>query len=103
MVKVGGAYRDGWGVLRDPAEAARWLRSSAQAGEVDGQNLLGVMIAMGEATGTRRDAYVWFLLAERGGHPDATKNLGVLRPLLSPEEMADGDRRAAEWRPVPPR
>jgi len=100
MLKLGQAYREGRGVAGNAGEAARWLRGAADAGDPDAQNLLGVMIAKEEVPGSRPEAYLWFLLANRAGQPDAAKNLELLRPSLSADEAIDSHRRAAQWRPV---
>lgn len=103
MLKVGQAYREGWGVQVDHQEAARWLRLSARAGDEDAQNLLGVMIARGETSGTNVEAYAWFKIAQKHGQPEAERNMVLLRPFLSAEEIAEGDRHAEAWRAAPGR
>ncbi|MBI1778549.1 MAG: sel1 repeat family protein [Proteobacteria bacterium] len=100
MVKVGKAYHDGLGVGTNLTEAANWLRPAAGAGDPDAQNLLALMIAKHETSGTAADAYAWFLIAAKAGQPDAAGNQALLRPQLSGTELAEAERTAERWRPT---
>ncbi len=100
MLKLGEAYRSGRGVDPDPAKASHWLRAAADAGLPDAQNLMGVMIAEGEAEGSPVEAYAWFKLAADNGQPEAEGNMEVLRPQLSTAEVADAERRALAGHPA---
>ena len=43
------------------------------------------------------EAYKWDLLAAAQGDPKAKHNASVLALLLSPQEIAEGKRRAQDW------
>jgi len=73
---LGRAYENGFGVKKDPAEAANWYQRAAEQGHSDAQNSLGMLLA------TARQDYAgaarWFGQAAAQGNPDAQYNLGVL-------------------------
>jgi TPR repeat protein len=100
MLKTGQAYRDGTGVAVDRGAAADWLRRAASAGDPDAQNLLALMIAQHEVSGSAVEAYAWFTIAAKAGQPDAAGNQATLRPQLSGEEIAEAERTAERWRPT---
>jgi hypothetical protein len=66
---------------------------------VKAQANLGQMYARGE--GVRRDnaeAYKWLRIATDQKEPTAANYLGDWMRLISPVEVAEGERRAREWR-----
>jgi TPR repeat protein len=80
MTLIGEIYRDGVSVKRDPAEAARWYRLAADAGDRQAMFALGLMLLKG-ATGVAKDraeATVLFEKAAALGHAGALYNLGVI-------------------------
>ncbi|MGA2179844.1 MAG: tetratricopeptide repeat protein [Verrucomicrobiota bacterium] len=73
---LGRAYENGFGVKKDPAEAAHWYQQAAEQGHSDAQNSLGMLLAT-----ARQDypgAAQWFGRAAAQENPDAQYNLGVL-------------------------
>ena len=106
-------YRDGTGVARDPAAAARWLLASAQGGSPLAQLAIGEMYERG--TGVARDpgaAYMWLDLAasrsadasdrslaaterDRVAAALSEAELGAARRLVSDRLLAAGDQKAA--------
>jgi len=103
---VGDFYRKGRVVAADAAEAARWYRRGADGDDVRAQYEVGQMYFTG--TGVTRDyasAYIWFSLAA-GQAPlvDNRKGLLELRNIagarMTPEEVADAERRVAAWKPA---
>jgi hypothetical protein len=73
---LGQAYENGFGVKKDPSEAAHWYQRAAEQGHSDAQNSLGLLL-----TTARQDyagAAQWFGRAADHGNPDAQYNLGVL-------------------------
>jgi TPR repeat protein len=73
-------YKDGVSVKRDPAEAARWYRLAADAGDRQATFALGVMLLNG-APGVPKDraaAAALFEKAAAQGHAGAFYNLGVM-------------------------
>jgi TPR repeat protein len=47
------------------------------------------------------EAYKWFSLAEPSGNKEAAINLKKLATLMKPEQIAEGKKRIAEWKPTP--
>jgi len=45
---LGFMYREGLGVARDDAEAAKWYLKAVEQGEAEAQNIVGVMYANGQ-------------------------------------------------------
>jgi TPR repeat protein len=68
--RLGLAHQSGFGVPKDPALAARWLREAAQAGDADAQAEIGRAYLEGE--GVRADAekaLAWLSQAADKKHP----------------------------------
>ena len=87
-------------VPRDYAEAAKWMRKAAEQGNATAQIQLGVMYQ--EGIGVPRDyagAYMWFSLAAAKGHEDARKALDAIRPVMTPDQIAEAQKRTAAWKP----
>ena len=49
-----------------------------------------------------KEAYKWFLLAEARGYDDATKSILDAAGIWTPQQRAEGQRRAQEWKPQIP-
>ncbi len=65
---LGIMYRKGLGVPQDPAEAAKWLRKSADLGLARAQTSLGAMYAFGEGVPqSRAEAMKWTKAGGRTG------------------------------------
>jgi TPR repeat protein len=96
---IGYMYRKGFGVRLDEAEAAEWYRRAAEQGILDAMTNLGFMYD--EGRGVERDyveSYKWFLLAVENGYEDAAGHLKVLEEdFMTPEQVAEAKRLAAEW------
>lgn len=70
-----------------PAQAARWFRKAAEAGETEGQYLYALSLAKGEGVMKDRSmAYEWALRASfaKDAKPEYTKLSEVLRLALPP-------------------
>jgi TPR repeat protein len=81
-------------------EAVKWYRKAAQQNLAKAQNNLGVCYARNE--GVAKDwveAYKWLLLAARQGHEDAKKNIAMLESKLTPDQIAEGQKRARDFKP----
>ncbi len=82
----------------DRAAAATWYGRAAAQGYRPAQGNLGILHASG--SGVRRDdveAYKWLKLA------GSTENLEHVARRMTAEQIAEGDRRAAEWQARPER
>jgi len=86
----------------DHRQSFEWLQLPAQQGVAEAQHDLGVHYA--QAWGTPQDlvlAYKWIALAFAGGVPDPIGKLAdldwlVLNGRMTPEQIAEGQRLAAE-------
>jgi uncharacterized protein len=69
-------YANGTGVAKDAAEAVRWYRKAADAGEPGGMNGLGVMYETGTGVAKNAaEAVRWYRKAGAAGSQDAKVNL----------------------------
>lgn len=85
---------------RNPEDAVTWYRRAADRGQPNALNELAVHYRDG--AGTARDpvsAYVLFRLAEKYGVEGAGKNRAALIATMSPEQITEGERRVAAWKP----
>jgi TPR repeat protein/S1-C subfamily serine protease/uncharacterized protein YecT (DUF1311 family) len=97
---LGLMYDNGRGATRDDAAAASWFRKAADQGYVDAEFNLGAMYAKG--LGVPQDyisAHMWFNLAAVGGGKDAARDRDIVTASMTPAQIAEAQRRAAEWRP----
>src|ERR1017187_5706744 len=61
---IGSMYASGWGVPEDPARAAVYLRTAAEAGIKDAQHNLGDLYRQGKGVPQdSREAVAWFTKA----------------------------------------
>lgn len=98
--RLGVMYQWGEGAVPNLARAAEWYRRAAEQGLAKAQNNLGLLYAQGQ--GVPQDyvaAYMWFTLAAplSGDNSKAKRNLQLLESLMTPEQIAEGQRRADEW------
>jgi uncharacterized protein len=101
QVNLGGMYLSGQGVGQNFAEAAKWYRLAANQGNADGQNRLGTLYAVGR--GVPKDyviAYMWFSLSVAQRFKDAAKMRDDLAQYMTPEQIAEAQKRAREWKPT---
>jgi TPR repeat protein len=103
MCDLGNCYLEGNGVPTDIPEGIKWTRQAAEMGFGSAQNTLGLCYAKGR--GVPKDlveAYKWFnLAAGQGGElaNEAKIGLAMSQRTLTPEQVADGQRRAREFKP----
>lgn len=101
--KLGICYQNGLGVQKDYAEAAKWFRKAAEQNDSLSQSTLGIFYELGR--GVPKDyveAYKWTLLA--AGREETSKLfLSSLEHEMSPEQIAEGQKRARDFtiRPNP--
>ena len=94
----GEQYYFGSSVPQDYSEAAKWFRRAAEQGHAQAQSNLGMMCALGR--GMERDcieAFKWVSLAAAQGNKGALKSQNTLLKRMTPEQIAEGRRRAAEF------
>jgi len=103
----------------DYAEAGKWYRLAAERGDAVAQFNLGLMYATGatnvmSATNERNvpqdsvQAYLWLTLAAAQGNASglseeqrklAVKNRDLVAKLMTPDQLAEAQRLAREWKP----
>ena len=90
-------YGNGEGVPENDAEAVKWYRKAADQGYADAQLNLGNMYAKGEGV-PENDirAYVWWSMAKTQGNTKAAGNLDILKPKMTPQQIADGQALATK-------
>ena len=76
---LGICYKNGWGVTRDYAEAARWYRKAAEQGLALAQNNLGICYEYGNGVAQNYyEAVKWYRKAAEQGLAEAQYCLGNL-------------------------
>jgi TPR repeat protein len=107
---LGAMYWSGEGVPRDHLEAARLYLLAANQDYARAQNNIGFMLGFGEGVPPHDDieAYKWLTLAierytsrNEDRLDQAKKDLATLAARMSPAEIAEAERRAQAWKPVP--
>ena len=94
---LGFMYDTGSGVPENDAEAVKWYRKAAAQGAADAQYNLGLMYAYGEGVPENNiRAYVWWSTAKTQGHADAASNIDILKPQMTPQQIADGQALASK-------
>lgn len=98
---LGDAYSNGEGVVQDSKEAVKWYRLAADQGDADAQFSLGGAYYNGE--GIQQDlakAHMWINLAANNGKEGAVETRDTLAQLMTPEQLAQAQRMARDWRVV---
>jgi TPR repeat protein len=100
-------YAEGHGVFQSYVEAAKWYRMAAEQGDAGGQMDLGTLYFEGK--GVPKDsvlAHMWLNLAAAGTKfEELRRGIVEMRDIvergMSPQEIAEAQRLAREWKPVP--
>ena len=105
--KFGILYQKGRGVPQNDAEAVKWYRRAAEQGLPEAQNKLGVSYSVGKVV--PQDyvvATMWFNLAvhrfpasEIEKRKEAEKNRNMIASTMTPDQIAEAQRMAREWKP----
>lgn len=96
---LGLMYSVGEGVEENDQEAIKWYRLAAEQGYADAQNNLGVMYAIGQGvTKNYVEAYKWAILAQ-AQDSENKKLVDLLEKEMTPEQIAEGQARAAAFVP----
>ena len=106
QLRLGMMHATGRGVAQNFAEAAKWFERAAAQGDAQAQFNLGRLYEFGR--GVERDlvrAHLWFNLAAASSSPgwdrqDAIANRDRIAGQLKPEQVADAQARARDWKPV---
>jgi hypothetical protein len=106
QLRLGMIYAEGRGVKRDPVEAATWFRRAAEQGNAQAQYNMGTIFEQGRGAG--RDlvqAHMWYNLAAANlgigwDRADALASRDRVAALLTPENLAEAQKRAQDWKPA---
>jgi hypothetical protein len=92
-------------VRRDYRTAAKWYCKAAERGHVDAQARLGIMLEKGQ--GIPQDyirAHLWFNLAAAKSVGQEQRKFASSRneiaARMTPEQIAEAQRLAREWKPI---
>ena len=102
---LGLAYGYGRGLPQDCAEAVMWYRLAAEQGDAMAQLSLGIMYGRGQGLVQNYVlAHMWFNLAAAQLPPgedrdDAVNIRDLLESKMTPEQVAEAQRLAREWKP----
>jgi len=81
----------------------KWQRKAAEQGYADAQLLLGLLYSSGK--GVPQDfvqARMWLSLAAVAGSTAASSILNLYDTKMTPNQIAEANRLAREWRPRKP-
>ena len=99
--KLGVMYYLGQGMEKDYEMAYTWLAKAANQGEDVAQVCLGVMNVGGQGVPQNKTAaHMWFSLSAAQGNQNAQLRLDKLIPDMTPEEIAEAEALAADWKPT---
>ncbi len=100
---MGIMYENGNGVQRSNARAVEWYRLAAEQKVAEAQNNLGVMYNRGWGVAPNIIlAHMWFNLATLGGYESVFRSKETLESQMQPEQIAEAERLAQEWRDAHP-
>lgn len=98
---MGIMYEQGKWVDQNDVEAVRWYHLAADQGYAEAQFRLGLMYNLGiGAPGSSVEAYKWYSLAAAQGQSEAAESRDTVRGQITPAQVAEGERLAAEWKPL---
>ncbi|HKQ36569.1 MAG TPA: tetratricopeptide repeat protein [Verrucomicrobiae bacterium] len=100
-VALASCYMAGQGVPTNRTEAEKLCKHAAQQGHAPAQYMLGYIYASGQGT-TSPDffnAYIWFQIAHRSGHP-LPPDFNKFLTNLSPAQIESADNLVHQFRPV---
>jgi TPR repeat protein len=94
---LGMMYLNGQGVSQDHKEAGKWFLNAAQQGVPQAQFRLGEMYVSGKGVPLDfEQAYAWFGVASHQSHAKATDAMKGAAEKLSPDELTEAKKLAAE-------
>lgn len=86
--------------VKDYSQALKWYRLAAEQGDRGAQHNLGALYYDGKGVPQNYvAAYMWFSLAAAQGDQDAPRIRNEVAGLMTPEQLAEAQKRASEWRP----
>ena len=98
---LGVLYFKGEGVPQDYAQARKWWRKAAAQGHAIAQFNLGGLHSKGRGVPQGYvQAHIWFNLAAAQGQKKAAEIREQLANKMTPEQTAEAQRLASEWKPI---
>jgi uncharacterized protein len=100
---LGFMYSNGRGVTQNDAEAVKWYRLAADQNDAVAQSNLGDMYSYGRSV--PKDyvrAQMWFILSAEHGNQTAAEKREINAQHMTPEQVADAQKLAREWKPTKP-
>jgi TPR repeat protein len=99
---LGVRYLKGDHVEKNYAEAVKWFTMAAVQGSGEAQNSLGRRYAAGEGVAQDKpEAYKWYTLSSKHSGSSAGDLRDKLAESMTPEQIADGEKRAENFVPPP--
>jgi uncharacterized protein len=96
---LGVRYDEGKGVEKDQVEAVKWFRKAAEQNHANAQYNLAACYYNGKGVAQNYvEAYMWWLLAARQGNEDAKNYMATLEKKMTPEQIAEGQRLARNFK-----
>jgi TPR repeat protein len=97
---LGTCYQGGQGVPQESTEAVKWFHRAADQGNAIAQYNLGACYANGDGAAKNYiEAYKWENLASAQGNQLAKEWLPNVERRMTPEQIAEAQRRSAEFVP----
>jgi TPR repeat protein len=100
---LGTCYFEGNGVTKDVTEGVAWTRKAAEQGFAPAENAFGMCYAKGKGVPqSYLEAYKWFDLAAAQSSVqdvEAKMNLAMAERAMTPEQIAEGQKLAREFKP----
>jgi hypothetical protein len=85
----------------DYVEAAKWYRAAAAQGLEEAQFMLGLMYRDGDGVAQNYVlGHMWMNLAGTRGYQDAQQERDKLARYMTPDQIAEAQRLAREWKPT---
>ena len=101
VFQLGVMYLEGKGVTKDERAAAELFHKAAAQNQVDAQAQLATLYGLGMGVELdKAEAFKWMALAVKNAMPGTKEILALMKTEMSPREIADGQSRADEFRPV---
>ncbi len=100
---LGNMYNGGDGVVQDYKQALFWYRKAADQGNARAQFNLGNMYNGGDGVVQNYvQAHKWYNLAAADStgetHEKAVRNRSIVEKKMTPQQVAEAQRLAGEWR-----
>ncbi|MDD2717507.1 MAG: tetratricopeptide repeat protein [Candidatus Wallbacteria bacterium] len=97
---LGYIYLEGFGTPQDYKQAMLWFQKAAEQGLSSAQYFLGIMYEKGfGVTQDIVEAHFWLNIAAASGHENARRERDVLAAKMTPKQVSEAQKMAAEWKP----